>query len=179
MHAGACTHERVHSWLHSLLPMSRARGAAAPFASQQRRERACRLRGRGQQREDARERRRATQRRSRGGRGPFPRGLSFLLPTPAGGALDGLAPSRVPARHVRCALHDRLEDRCTHVCALDPGTADCASPTLSCVADRVVASTARAATMGWYSWSLDPSNEYLKYHATPAWEALRTLQACL
>lgn len=64
------------------------------------------------------------------------------------------------------------------MCALDPGTADCASPTLSCVADRVVASTARAATMGWYSWSLDPSNEYLKYHATPAWEALRTLQAC-
>merc|ERR1712232_387203 len=29
---------------------------------------------------------------------------------------------------------------------------------------------ATSATMGWYSWSLDPANEYLKYHATPAWE---------
>jgi hypothetical protein len=31
--------------------------------------------------------------------------------------------------------------------------------------------------MGWYSISLDPSNEYLKYHATPAWEALKVLRA--
>lgn len=36
---------------------------------------------------------------------------------------------------------------------------------------------ATSATMGWYSWSLDPTNEYLKYHATPAWEALKTLRA--
>ena len=36
---------------------------------------------------------------------------------------------------------------------------------------------ATSATMGWYSWALDPENEYLKYHATPAWEALKTLRA--
>jgi len=36
---------------------------------------------------------------------------------------------------------------------------------------------ATSATMGWYSWALDPANEYLKYHATPAWEALKTLRA--
>eukprot|EP01043_Picozoa_sp_COSAG02_P026015 COSAG02_NODE_1484_length_12382_cov_6.377758_3_plen_328_part_00 len=36
---------------------------------------------------------------------------------------------------------------------------------------------ATSATMGWYSWALDPTNEYLKYHATPAWEALKTLRA--
>lgn len=35
---------------------------------------------------------------------------------------------------------------------------------------------ATSATMGWYSWALDPTNEYLKYHATPAWEALKTLR---
>ena len=36
---------------------------------------------------------------------------------------------------------------------------------------------ATSATMGWYSWALDPQNEYLKYHATPAWEALKALRA--
>lgn len=35
---------------------------------------------------------------------------------------------------------------------------------------------ATSATMGWYSWALDPANEYLKYHATPAWEALKALR---
>eukprot|EP00940_MAST-03C_sp_MAST-3C-sp2_P000016 g16.t1 len=32
-------------------------------------------------------------------------------------------------------------------------------------------------TMGLYSFSLDPTNEYLKEHARPAWDALRMLRA--
>lgn len=35
---------------------------------------------------------------------------------------------------------------------------------------------ATSATMGWYSWTLDRSNDYLIYHATPAWEALQALR---
>ena len=31
-------------------------------------------------------------------------------------------------------------------------------------------------TMGSYSFSLDPTNEYLKEHAEPAWNALRTIR---
>jgi Ser/Thr protein kinase RdoA (MazF antagonist) len=31
-------------------------------------------------------------------------------------------------------------------------------------------------TMGSYSYSLDPTNEYLKEHAEPAWNALRTIR---
>eukprot|EP00468_Gymnochlora_sp_CCMP2014_P001075 CAMPEP_0167740462 /NCGR_PEP_ID=MMETSP0110_2-20121227/291_1 /TAXON_ID=629695 /ORGANISM="Gymnochlora sp., Strain CCMP2014" /LENGTH=275 /DNA_ID=CAMNT_0007624359 /DNA_START=234 /DNA_END=1061 /DNA_ORIENTATION=+ len=34
---------------------------------------------------------------------------------------------------------------------------------------------ATSATMGWYSFSLDPSNLYLKYHAEPAWDALKAV----
>lgn len=36
---------------------------------------------------------------------------------------------------------------------------------------------ATSATMGWYSYAQDPTNEYLKYHATPAWEALKAVRA--
>ncbi len=30
-------------------------------------------------------------------------------------------------------------------------------------------------TMGWYSYSQNPSNEYLKFHAEPAWKAAELL----
>eukprot|EP00927_Polykrikos_kofoidii_P023530 TRINITY_DN2164_c0_g2_i1.p1 TRINITY_DN2164_c0_g2~~TRINITY_DN2164_c0_g2_i1.p1 ORF type:complete len:378 (+),score=60.08 TRINITY_DN2164_c0_g2_i1:72-1205(+) len=35
---------------------------------------------------------------------------------------------------------------------------------------------ATSGTMGWYAWAMDPSNEYLKYHAKPAWEALKVVR---
>lgn len=35
---------------------------------------------------------------------------------------------------------------------------------------------ATSGTLGWYSYSKDPSNEYLKFHAEPAWTSLALLR---